>query len=177
MNINNELAKKLENFRLPRFNEITNVGLYLEQTTKFINQSLSLLNQPEITTSMISNYVKLKLIPNPQKKQYSNNHIALLILISLAKTVISLDDIRYLLTIQSDNFAQEKTYDLFCEEFEAYLKAIFGIKDQVIQPPINSSNERELMDSIITTIVQKIYLDHYLYNYRNSVKSATNVIK
>lgn len=168
MNINNELAKNLENFHLPRLSEITNVGLYLEQTAKFINQSLALLNQPEITTSMISNYVKLKLIPNPQKKQYSNYHIALLVFISLAKTVISLDDIRYLLTIKNDRSAQERTYDLFCDLFDNYLKAIFGIDSQVIQPMINSSNEKELMISIITTIVQKIYLDHYLYNYRNS---------
>ncbi len=42
---------------LPRYHEITNVGLYLEQTAKFVNQYLKELNQPELTNSMISNYV------------------------------------------------------------------------------------------------------------------------
>ena len=168
MSINNEIVQNLNTFHLPRLNEITNVGLYLEQTAKFINQSLSILNQPEITTSMISNYVKLKLVPNPHKKQYSNEHIALLIFISLTKTVISLDDIKYLITIENKNYNREKSYNLFCDLFEEYLKEIFGDNTQLIKPPINSSNEKELMASIIITIVQKIYLDNYLDNYRNS---------
>ena len=43
-------------FRMPRYDELPNVGLYLEQTVKYINECLSPLNIP-VTSSMISNYV------------------------------------------------------------------------------------------------------------------------
>ena len=42
----------VEKFRLPRYSEIPSVGLYLEQTTKYINSLLSPLGF-EITGSMI----------------------------------------------------------------------------------------------------------------------------
>ena len=50
---------------------------------------------------MISNDVKQKLIPHPVKKQYSREQIAILFVISLLKTVLSLDEIRLLLDISA----------------------------------------------------------------------------
>jgi len=44
-------------FRMPRYAEIPDVGLYLEQVVKYVNDKLEIFNLP-ITTSMISNYVK-----------------------------------------------------------------------------------------------------------------------
>ena len=35
-----QVAEVFKDFRLPRYNEIPNVGLYLEQTTKYISQYL-----------------------------------------------------------------------------------------------------------------------------------------
>ena len=57
-----------EKFRLPRYNEIPNVGLYLDQVTKYIDDYLSPI-APSLTSSMISNYVKKKIIENPIKKK------------------------------------------------------------------------------------------------------------
>ena len=68
--VDSKKKKAITNFHLPRFHEITNVGLYLEQTVKFINNYLKPLGEAEITGSMASNYVKHKLLQNPIKKQY-----------------------------------------------------------------------------------------------------------
>ena len=64
------MKKSISDFRLPRYDEIANVGLYLEQVVKYINIYLEPLGKVEITASMISNYVKQKLIDAPLKKQY-----------------------------------------------------------------------------------------------------------
>lgn len=63
-------------FKLPTFEEIPDVGLYLEQTATFINKYLEPLLGSELTPSMISNYVKKKMIARPEKKQYSREQIA-----------------------------------------------------------------------------------------------------
>ena len=39
-NIKLTLADSMQNFHLPRYDELPNVGLYLEQTVKYINQCL-----------------------------------------------------------------------------------------------------------------------------------------
>lgn len=64
--------------RLSRYQEIPTVGLYLEQTTKYISQYLDPLEENCITSSMIANYVKKGLIANPVKKQYGREQIAYL---------------------------------------------------------------------------------------------------
>ena len=85
------IAASVNGFHLPRYNEIPNVGLYLEQTAKFITEYYAPLGEYGLTTSMISNYVKKGLLNNPVKKQYNREQIAYLLFIALAKNVLSLD--------------------------------------------------------------------------------------
>ena len=71
-----QIAQSVADFRLPRYHEIPNVGLYLEQATKYVCEYLAPLGEYTLTPSMISNYVKKGLIANPVKKQYGRDHIA-----------------------------------------------------------------------------------------------------
>ena len=91
------LAESVRDFSLPRYEQLPNVGLYLEQTTKYITDCLAPLTQAAITGSMVSNYVKQKLVPNPVRKEYSRDHLVLLLFIAIVKNVLSLEDIRLLL--------------------------------------------------------------------------------
>ena len=79
------LAASVQGFRLPRYQEIPTVGLYLEQTAKYISEILSPLEENCMTSSMISNYVKKKLIASPVKKQYSRDQIVYLFFVAVAK--------------------------------------------------------------------------------------------
>jgi len=75
--IENIMFEKMKDFRLPRYSQLPDMGLYLEQTAKYINQCLSALGSDEITGSMIRNYVKMGLVPNPVHKQYYAHHISI----------------------------------------------------------------------------------------------------
>ena len=85
--IKQQLADSVRTFRLPRYTEIPNVGLYLEQATKYVCEYLAPLGEFSLTPSMISNYVKKGLIDNPVKKQYNREQIAYLIFIALFSVV------------------------------------------------------------------------------------------
>ena len=61
------ISCSIRGFRLPRYYEIPNMGLYLEQTTKYINQCIQPLGFENVTSTMIRNYVKHGLITNPEK--------------------------------------------------------------------------------------------------------------
>lgn len=59
---NNNMEKEVQNritadiaaFRLPRYAQIPEVGLYLEQVVRYINARLAPLGEPELTGSMVS---------------------------------------------------------------------------------------------------------------------------
>ena len=70
------LSQTYRDFRLPLYREIPDVGLYLEQVTKFIGEALGPLGCEVLTGSMVSNYVKKGLIRSPEKKQYRRDQIA-----------------------------------------------------------------------------------------------------
>lgn len=168
--MNNEIKEKMKNsildFRLPRYSEITNVGLYLEQTVKFINSYLAPLGEPELTTSMVSNYVKNKLIASPEKKQYYTEHIAYLMFIAVTKTVISLDDIRMMIAMQKEEYPVNQVYDYFCDEFENLLKYTFGFAEVEDKVGELETDSKDLLRNVIVAAVHKIYLDKYLEAFR-----------
>ena len=135
MNMTNEqkqrMAESIRDFRLPRYQQIPDVGLYLEQTTKYIAGYLAPLQEGRITSSMISNYVKKGLIENPVKKRYSRDQIAYLFFIAVAKNVLCLDALDNFIRIQRQTYGLKKAYDYFCEEFENLLQYTFELKDSI----------------------------------------------
>jgi len=154
-----EMKSCMKDFRLPRYHEIPNVGLYLEQVTKYISECLSPLSQDAITGSMISNYVKRGLIDNPVKKQYDREKIAYLIYISVVKTVLSMEDIKLMLKIQKSTYESHVAYDYFCTELENVMGSIFLRKNNLDSVSEDSPDEKVMLRNTIITVAHKIYLD------------------
>ena len=87
------MKSSIQGFHMPRYQDIPNMGLYLEQTTKYLNHFLAPLGCMEVTSSMISNYVKKGLISSPVKKLYYADQIAYLFFIIIAKQVLFMENI------------------------------------------------------------------------------------
>lgn len=155
------LAEQIEDFRLPRYNEIPDVGLYLDQTAKYIMQYLNMLEDITITNSMISNYVKKNLVPSPVKKQYTREHIAILIFIAIAKSVISLDNISRLMAFQKSCYDTRIAYNYFCDEFEQAVRIVFGIKGDLPEISENNKEEKMLLRNLVVTAANEVYLAKY----------------
>ena len=156
------IAESFRDFRLPRYQEIPDVGLYLEQATKYIGSCLAPLGETTLTSSMISNYVKKGLIANPVKKQYSREQIAYLIFIAIAKSVLSLDALTAFIRLQQQTHQLSKAYDYFVQEFESLLLFTFELSDTADMFPETSSDEKRLLYTCIIAAVQKVYLEKCL---------------
>lgn len=152
----------VRNFSLPRYNEIPNVGLYLEQVTKYINDVLAPLGAFSLTTSMISNYVKKGLIANPVKKLYNRDQIAYLLFIAITKSVLSLDALNGFIALQQRTYTVERAYNYFAAEFENLLFFTFELKDTMDEVGQDNTAERRLLYSCIVAVVQKVYLEKSL---------------
>ncbi len=109
-------------FKLPRYREIPDVGLLLDQAARLVNGYLEPFEDIRLTNSMISNYVKHNIIARPIKKLYYREQLASLIFIAIAKTVLSLEDTAVFLSLQHKSYTPEAAYNLFCDGFEAVLR-------------------------------------------------------
>lgn len=159
--MNESSVDRILTFRLPTYNEIPDVGLFLEQTAKYINTYLEPLGNVNITTSMISNYVKKDIIENPVKKQYYRDQIAKIIFIAIAKTVLSLEDIQVMLKLLPDICDVKMAYKFFCNRFEQTVYKVFEISDMLESDAADNSDsdEKKLLCNTITAVAHKIYLD------------------
>ena len=81
--------------------DIPSIELYMDQVTTFMDRYLSKNKRTEedktLTKTMINNYTKNDLLPPPNKKRYSKEHIILLIYIYYFKNVVTISDIQVVL--------------------------------------------------------------------------------
>ena len=96
--------------------DIPNIDLYMDQVTTFVDEQLASLKRFEddkmLTKTMINNYTKNNLLPPPQKKKYSKNHMFLLIYIYSLKSVISISDIKEIINPLTEKFFKNDETDI-----------------------------------------------------------------
>lgn len=99
----------LINYKLPAWKELPDIGLYMDQVIALLGQYLDFIpveekNKP-VTPTTINNYVRLKVMPAPEKRKYYRIHIAYLIMIFTLKQGTSINGIQQLLPV---NAAEEE---------------------------------------------------------------------
>lgn len=168
----NAMAGSIRGFRLPRYAEIPAIGLYLEQTIKYVNGFLAPLGCLELTSSMVSNYVKKGLIPAPVKKQYGPEQVAYLFFVAVAKNLLSIENIDLMISIQRSSYPLPVAYDYMCEELENMLFFYFGLKDTIDEVGISESDEEMLLRGLIASVANVIYLHNCFEQLRGKQKES-----
>ena len=109
----------LEKFSLPEWEDIPDLGLYMEQVIVLLKQYLDYLppelkdeDQP-ITAAAINNYVRTKIMPSPEKKKYYRVHIAYLIMICTLKQSLSIAMIKRFIPLEISEDELRQTYESF----------------------------------------------------------------
>lgn len=154
-----KVEKKIEEFQIPAYHEIPDVGLYLDQTVKYINVFFKPLPNMELTSSMVSNYVKKGLIDRPIKKTYSRNQICYLIFIVIAKTVLSMENIQLLFDVQKKVYDEETAYEYLRLELDNLIPYVLGLKDQFDEIGYTDTDEKMMLKTTIMTFAHRIYLE------------------
>ena len=163
-NYKEKMINTIKNLKLPKYEDIPNVGLYLEQVTKYINDLIEPI-EDSVTSSMLSNYVKKGLVRNAVKKQYSRDNIAYFIFITLAKNIISLDKISRLIQIQKSTYSSEMAYNYFILEFENVNYHVFGLQDELKKIGGQETDEKILLRNTVIALSHKIYMTLFFRFY------------
>ena len=97
-----ELLKQLKSIDYIKPEDIPNIDLYMDQVTTFMDEQLAASKRYEsdkiLTKTMINNYAKNNLLPSPDKKKYSKEHVLTLLFIYYFKNILSIND-RFLIRL------------------------------------------------------------------------------
>ena len=116
-------GKYLEHFRLPKWEDIPDIGYYMEQVITLLKQYIDYL-PPElkeeqfITPATINNYVRMKVMPEPKKKKYYRVHIAYLIVILTLKQSLSIALIQKIMPMDKEEDEVKRIYGAYAERHE-----------------------------------------------------------
>ena len=122
-------VEDLLNYHCPRWNELPEIELYIDQVTYFLQKNLSVFTKdkenPIITSSMINNYVKQNILEPPIKKKYNRQHLSYLFVICILKRLMSISEIGDSIVTMKKIVTVEEGYNMFCEELENAIKRTF----------------------------------------------------
>ena len=103
-------------FSYPKWEEIPNIDLYLDQVLLYVNQVCAPISpdkEKRVTASMVNNYVKHGYLAKPDKKKYQRQQIARLIAITTLKSVFSIQEIAQTLNTLQTETSSEQLYNAF----------------------------------------------------------------
>ena len=105
-------------FSYPKWEDIPNIDLYLDQVLLYVNQVCAPVSPDEdkgLTASMVNNYVKHGYLTKPDKKKYQRQQIARLIAITTLKSVFSIQEIAQTLNTLQSQASSDQLYDAFVD--------------------------------------------------------------
>lgn len=114
--------KALQQVQLPRWADLPQFDLYMDQVVQYVNELIAPLDLGELTATMINNYVKKGVITPPTKKKYRRGQIANILIIAILKSVFSLDEIAAGIDYQLQGREKEQAFDAFIMGFASAIQ-------------------------------------------------------
>lgn len=149
----------LDHFRLPPWEEIPDLGLYMEQVIDLLRQYLDYLppelkeEQQFITAAAINNYVRTRIMPQPRKKRYYREHIAYLIMILTLKPTLSMALIQRLIPADLPPQEVQRVYTAYarCHAMAAvnFLRQARAMGDGILQHDDPSDMAADTVEDLI----------------------------
>ncbi len=104
----NNIVSKLKSIDYIQPGEVPNIDLYMDQVTSFLDEHLETSKRYSddklLTKTMINNYTKNELLPSPEKKKYTKEHMYLLLFVYYLKNILSISDTRNILRPLTEKF-------------------------------------------------------------------------
>lgn len=120
-------SKELGTFEPQPWDRMPEIYLYMDQVLSYMEKQLQLFDRNGeglLTSSMINNYVKAGVLPRPDRKKYAREHLAMLTMICMLKSSLSIPDISSLITLLLEGSSEKEMYENFCEAQKLAMKEV-----------------------------------------------------
>lgn len=115
-------------FSCPSWQELPPDPLFNHEVVDYLNQALQAISHhgPIITSTMIQNYVKGGFLTRPQGRKYTRDHLAQLIIISIFKQVLTIDQVKAGMDLQLRHGSLVDQYNRFVEIMNDAIYQVFS---------------------------------------------------
>lgn len=156
--------------------DIPNIDLYMDQVTTFMDKQMASSKRYEddkvLTKTMINNYAKNNLLPSPEKKKYTKEHLLVLTFIYYFKSFLSIKDIEMLLRPVTDRYFHTDSrlnlthiYDEVCsfekdriDTLKEELKTMYTSSSETFSEENEQDHEFLQLFSFICTLSFDVYV-------------------
>lgn len=141
-------------YALPEWDDLPDFGLYMDQVVALLSRYLDFIpdtdgSEKPITVSTVNNYVRLKIMPAPEKKKYNRIHLAYLLMICTLKQNLS---IAYVQRVIPMGLSEEEVcarYRAFVQRHREsslyFIEQVRNASTAVFEPAGQSSDVEELV--------------------------------
>ena len=114
-----EWLDTLEPSSFSSWERLPDIGLYMDQVLTMMERQLAFYRRGEedkaLTQPMINNYTKDGILPRASDKKYDQGHLALLSILCSLKPILSISDLRTLLSALHKSESEKEEYAFFLE--------------------------------------------------------------
>ncbi len=151
--------KGLEYFKLPRWDDLPSIDLYLDQVLSLLDEYLGEYMEVDgkkvMTKTMINNYVKQKYLKAPVNKKYDRFSVASLFVIAILKPVYTIEEISRLIKLSARVAGPETGYNQFCDYIEQAVKHAF---EGTVMPKIpKKEDQRWILWNVCNSFACQLY--------------------
>lgn len=166
-----QLIQKLERWRdymqhfcLPEWEVLPDMELYMDQVISLVNRYLNLIPQdetnPVITASAVNNYVRLRMMPAPERKRYGRRHMACVIMICVLKQSLTLAEIQRILPREMTEENIRQVYQDFAKKMTGtarlFINQVEDVAYQVLAPQNDYGCESLVLHSAVSSVLYKL---------------------
>lgn len=164
----------LNNYKLPAWKELPDIGLYMDQVIALLGQYLDFIPMEDskdkpVPPTTINNYVRLKVMPAPEKRKYYRVHIAFLIMIFTLKQGISINGLQQLLPSTADEEEIKNFYTSYVERLQEvgnfYTAQTRAAVQDILDPQVTDEGvvENVIIQSILQSGFSRIMAEKLLH--------------
>ncbi len=147
--------KFINEYKLPAWEDIPDLGLYMEQVLSLLTEYLDYLppelkDEQFITAATINNYVRNRYMPKPFKKKYYRIHIAYLVMICTLKQSLTISTLTQMIP---NDIPEEQVREIYTAYRERHrIAAEFFVETvRIIAAPMLHHEERRTNASVEKT--------------------------
>jgi len=157
--MNEKLAHELH---IPRWDEIPDMGLYMEQVVSLVNHALgpavSEISYAPLTPNMVNNYVKAKIVGAPTNKKYDRLSVAQIIVVYLLKMCYSTEEASKLIDTGMAIARPNILYNRFCRAIEDAMRSVFEGNIALSNEHLPDRRLRYLLGNFALSFACKFYV-------------------
>lgn len=153
------IEESIKKFRIPRWEELPEMDLYLDQVISLIDNSIGPFvnekNKKALTKTMVNNYVKQRTIEAPVNKKYNKQAVASLVVIAMLKPVFTIGEIGELIKLALEANDRAISYNQFCQVIEDAVASVFSGKELCGKGELN--HPQYILRNVARTFACKLY--------------------